>query len=606
MMREQSQRPEHASSDGDLPDTDDAGIPDGAELPGRPEEVDRRLRAEIAELNRAAHAARLSEQRLAMALDIVGMGAWDWDIVLNDIVWSENVEALYGLAPGGFDGRYESWLALVHPDDQARVGEVISRALSDGVGDYDFELRIRRPDGTIRWQHARGQVYYAEDGSATRMVGTVVDITERRSADEELRRARALAEAASAAKNAFLARMNHELRTPLNAVLGFAQLLEMDLVGEQLESVQQIGAAGRHLLDLINVNETLDTARMDSGEPALSPEPVLVAGAVAEAVELIRPLAAARNVSIAPLEHAGLDGYVVADRQQIKQVLLDLLSNAAQYSREGGTISVTGRLSAGSKSFRSICVGDSGPGMTSDHLERLPAAPERLGAEQGGVEGAGGGLAVTKSLVQAMGGELAVARTEGQGSVITVTLPTAQPSALEVPRVGRGAGQGVIAQEQRTTSPESTDAVEPRWQLLSIEDNGQSALLLERVVERRPGWFLTRAEQGRRGLELIRSLSARGPVDLVLLDLHLPDMHGAEVLHELRADPATAGTPVVVLSADATPGALSKALAGGANGFLRKPLVLAELLDILDTLADGRALPARDGAAQVRRTQPRS
>lgn len=551
-----------------------------------------RLRAEAVDRERAEHEARLSEQRLKLALDIVNMGTWDWDILADTILWSDNVEPVHGLEHGSFDHRYESWLALVHPEDRARVSELVSAALTDGTGEYDAELRICRPDGEVRWLRARGQAYFDESSTPLRMVGTVVDITERRLAEDQLRRARdeadearRAAETASTAKNSFLSRMSHELRTPLNAVLGFAQLLELDAVEEQRDSVQHIRKAGRHLLDLIN--EVLDISRIEAGQLTLSPEPVLVSEVVTEAVELVRPLADARGLTMASIDEASLERYVMTDRQRIKQVLLNLLSNAVKYNRDGGTITVTTRPTPDQVGRMSIAVHDTGLGIPTDGLDRLFLPFERLGAESTEIEGTGVGLTVTKRLVEAMGGEVVVTSEVGHGSVFTVTLPAAEGPRFPGPGApGHGTLGGTAHQEP--TGPRTSrsgESAPARWNLLSVEDNASNARLLERVVDRRPGWRLTSAPQGRLGLDLARSLTAGASLDLILLDLHLPDLHGTEVLRHLRADPVTARTPVVVLSADATPGAMARALRSGADAYLKKPFVVTELLEMLDTVA---------------------
>jgi PAS domain S-box-containing protein len=370
-------RPAHGNRQGQIGRPGSTTSPSVDQVPDRRTLLDqlavttRRLESEIASRARAEHEALLSEERLRMTMDIAGMGTWDWDIATDDVVWSDNVEEVHGFAPGSFDRRYESWLAVVHPEDQVRVGELVGLALRHGNGRYDTELRICRPDSQTRWLHARGQAYYDDDGSPTRMVGTVIDISERRWAEEELRRAnceaqraRAVAEAASAAKNAFLSRMSHELRTPLNAVLGFAQLLELDVVGDQRESVKHIRKAGHHLLDLIN--EVQDIARIESGQLSLSPEPVLVAEVVEEVIHIIRPLADVPGLSVPQGSDGGFDRHVVADRQRLKQVLLNLLSNAVKYNRPGGSITIACAQAPEPETSTSISVRDSGFGIPRD------------------------------------------------------------------------------------------------------------------------------------------------------------------------------------------------------------------------------------------------
>jgi signal transduction histidine kinase/ActR/RegA family two-component response regulator len=387
------------------------------------------------------------------------------------------------------------------------------------------------------------------------------EIAERIEAENAARLARAEAERANNAKSEFLSRMSHELRTPLNAVLGFAQLLQMDeLRPDQRESVEQIEKAGRHLLDLIN--EVLDIARVESGHLSLSVEPVEVGSAVAEALLLVRPLAAEREISVTLQESSALSLYARADRQRIKQVLLNLLSNGIKYNRERGSLVI--RCSEVPGGRVRLEVADDGPGIPSDRLHRLFTPFERLGAEGTGVEGTGLGLALSKRLVEAMGGALEVSTAPGQGSTFSVELETAgspeQDSAL-------------------SKRDELAPGIDPplHGTLLYIEDNQANVRLIERVVSRLPNCRLITAMQGSLGLDLAHQHDP----DIVLLDLHLPDIPGAEVLRRLREDPTTHDIPVIVISADATPSQIRKLLAEGADAYLTKPLDVQRFLQLV-------------------------
>jgi signal transduction histidine kinase/ActR/RegA family two-component response regulator len=381
------------------------------------------------------------------------------------------------------------------------------------------------------------------------------------------RHAREEAESANQAKAEFISRMSHELRTPLNAVIGFGQLLELDdLEADQADSVQQIVKGGRHLLGLIN--EILDISRIDSGTLALSSEPVELAPLVEESMTLLRPLASKDDVTLVHAVPAGL--HVCADRQRLKQIVLNLVANAVKYNVHGGSVTVAGVTDTGDGRVQ-LVVADTGRGIDAAHLDKLFVPFERLGAERSTVEGTGMGLALSRRLAEAMNGTLSVESAVGAGSRFTLDLPAADdPLATTT--------DGALE------SPPATEATERRHVVLYIEDNLSNIRLVERILARRSDVELIPAMQGRMGVELARE---HRPA-LILLDLHLPDMNGDEVLRHLRRDPATATAPVCIVSADASQGQIDRLLAGGADAYLTKPIDVAELLRLTSSAIDAR------------------
>ena len=387
----------------------------------------------------------------------------------------------------------------------------------------------------------------------------------------ELSVATAEADRANLAKSEFLSRMSHELRTPLNAILGFAQLLELDAASaEQQESVGQILRAGRHLLGLIN--EILDISRIEAGRLQLSLEPVPVQETVRQAIDLVQPSAAEAHVTVR--SEAIEDGvHVLADRQRLQQVLLNLLSNGVKYNRAGGTVTVACRESPASR--LRIEVTDTGPGITADKLARLFTPFDRLGAEASAVEGTGLGLALSKSLVEAMGGTLKVRSEPEVGCTFSVELAVVAAPA-----------------EREPIAPVSAPAVDERQpgeaqKILYIEDNLSNLTLVESILARRPGTTVLSAMQGRVGVDLARD---HRPA-LILLDRHLPDIPGEEVFRQLQADSRTRDIPVIVLSADAMPSRMRQFLDGGVRAYLTKPLDVPELLAAIDAALRGEARP---------------
>ena len=379
-----------------------------------------------------------------------------------------------------------------------------------------------------------------------------------RRAEREMQKARAEAEAANRAKSEFISRMSHEFRTPLNAILGFAQLLELDeLTADQRESVDHVLRAGRHLVDL--VNEVLDISRIEAGRLSLSIEPVDAAVVVAETMALLGPDAAQREVQLRP-PVSGEPCWVHADRQRLLQVLLNLVSNAVKYNRVDGWVSVAWHEAGGRARIE---VADSGIGIAPEAMPRLFQAFERLGASATGVEGTGLGLALSRRLAQAMGGTVDAESEPGRGSRFWVEL-----EAVPSPEPPGAPGSPVVTGD------------EPVHTLLYVEDNLSNIRLVERILSGRPAVRLVTAMQGRIALDLARQHIP----DLILLDLNLPDVPGVEILQRLRGDARLAATPVVVLTADASPGQKRRLQEAGAAEYLTKPLDVRRFLEILDGL----------------------
>jgi signal transduction histidine kinase/ActR/RegA family two-component response regulator len=371
---------------------------------------------------------------------------------------------------------------------------------------------------------------------------------------------------ASDAKSEFLSRMSHELRTPLNAILGFGQLLEMDGLGaDQAASVKQILSAGRHLLALID--EVLEISRIEAGSVRISVEPVAMRSVIADIQSMVAPMAAKRGITV-EVDPTGCDKFAQADQQRVKQILLNLLSNAINYNREGGNVTV--RCASDEHVFQ-VSVSDTGPGIADADRERLFVPFERLGADATHVDGTGLGLALSQRFAELMDGTLEVAESSAAGTTFVLTLPLADVAAL-IP---------IHAPQPAPAMP-----AEGRMTVVHVEDNPSNAELVERIFAQHRPVRLLSAVQGNRALELVREHHPQ----LVLLDLHLPDVPGDEVLAQLKADPETASIPVVIISADATQGHVSRLLRAGAAAYLTKPLDVREFLAAVDAATGVEAL----------------
>lgn len=518
---------------------------------------------DVSRRKHAEEALRSADERAALATRSAGIGTWETSLVEADERWDAQMFRLRGIAVRDRPPSREERLAMLHPDDRALVFDSRADARTHaGVARYEF--RVRWPDGSERWIASRSMAVQDDSGLPIRRVGVNWDITESKLA-EAARQESALAQQESRAKSQFLSRVSHELRTPLNAVLGFTQLMQAEdsLRAADRERLALIRSAGEHLLALIN--DMLDLTALDTGEMKLDPRPVSIAELVAETLPLVEPMAAQHEVT---LRTEGLEGIVLADRTRLRQVLINLLTNAIKYNRPQGSVAI-GTRHAGQHS--TIEVSDTGRGLTPDQLAHLFEPFNRLGAESDAVEGSGIGLVIVKTFVERMGGKVSVDSEPGRGTRFGVTLPGATwaGAAREPTRLPVEAG--VQAADASASSA-------ARGRLLYIEDNAVNVLLVRELVARRPGIEMLSAADGTRGVALAL---ARRP-ELVLVDMQLPDFDGFEVLRRLRAAPGGASLRCIALSANALAQDVERALAAGFADYWTKPIDLERFLAGLD------------------------
>jgi PAS domain S-box-containing protein len=392
------------------------------------------IEAARTEAERTAAVLAQSESKLRFALAVAELGAWDLDLTTQQAWRDPRHDQVFGYAELLPEWTYEMFLEHVVPEDRERVTASFGTALDAGTA-WDFTCRIRRADGAERWILARGEPITDAAGTPVRLVGIVRDITAEREAEAERERllmeseaARAEAEAANRAKSEFLAVMSHELRTPLNAISGYTDILEMGIHGPVTEAQRQalgrIQKSQRHLLGLIN--EVLNYARLESGAVRYEIEDVRVREEFAAAEALIAPQIRAEELTLT-VEDCAAELAVRADPEKLRQILINLLSNAAKFTDPGGRI----ELGCDVRAERvHVWVRDTGIGIPPDKLEAIFEPFVQVRSDLTRIhEGTGLGLAISRDLARGMGGDLTAESIPGEGSTFTLHLPRSDPGA---------------------------------------------------------------------------------------------------------------------------------------------------------------------------------
>lgn len=461
------------------------------------------------------------------------------------------------------------------PDDVAHAQRAVLEQVRASGKPQQMEYDLRTNDGVQRHFEAR---FVPMGAKLTLFLAR--DMTWHKEVERTLLDKQS-AEAANAAKSAFVSRMSHEIRTPLNAISGFAQLLqrqmEDDLVAAAPQSyVGHILYASAHLTAL--VNDILDLQRIEVGGLTCHIEALSLSEIVERGIAMLAPMAHRHGITL--LSDIAPQCLVHADRQRMSQVVMNLGSNAIKYNTSGGLVRFTVEVLA--DGALALHIEDTGAGMSEAQLARLFQPFERLGKELSNIEGSGLGLIITRSLIEAMGGRLEIRSHPGAGTRATITLPQ-YTSTVAVDAPAASAAHAPSRGFTQQAMPHPTESPElPPLRVMYVEDNRINAMLFEEALRPFAEIALTIAENGRAALE---SAAANAPHVLVL-DAHLPDIDGIDLLKALRALPGLAEVPAYMCSADAMPDDIARATSAGFIGYWTKPIDIRQITAKLSQLAE--------------------
>lgn len=441
-------------------------------------------------------------------------------------------------------------------EDPVQVAEHIEKI--DKTGHDVFDSKHRCKDGGIK--DVEVSVNKVELAGKKMFYAFVRDISARIENERELIAARDEAQRANYAKSEFLSRMSHELRTPMNAILGFSQILRLQKLNQsQQDFIDEIITAANHLLVLID--ELLDLSRIEAGNMALAIEAVDVKNMLQQAIKIVQPILTERQIQLNSECQSSM--LVLADRTRLLQIFVNLLSNAAKYNKPRGEIHI--ECKPVDEYFLRVYITDTGIGIAAENIGRLFQSFERLGAEQTGVDGTGVGLALSQQLAQLMGGSLSVRSTLGEGSIFCCDMPLARYT-------------NQVKLNEQPEDDNSVPVVKDKQMVLYIEDNPANLKVVESLFQYHSNLYLLTANNGASGLEQAQQYQP----DVILLDIHLPDINGFNVLSRLLEDEKTRHIPVVALSADAMPLDIERGMKAGFTDYLTKPIKLDLLMQTLD------------------------
>jgi signal transduction histidine kinase/ActR/RegA family two-component response regulator len=516
--------------------------------------------------DREAQLDRLS-RRLELALAASKVGVWDYNIATEELVWDDRMKELYDIA--GKEGLcdYADWRNRLHPEDLARAEAEFMYAI-DVTGHYNSEYRLRLRDGEVRHIRAIGAVYSGGDGTR-RIVGVNWDVTADVLRQEELNAKRLEAESATVAKSQFLATMSHEIRTPMNGVLGMLDLLlNAPLASEQRSRAELARTSAQSLLSILN--DILDFSKLEADQVVMSEANVAVGSLVAEVAALMSAGAQQKGLTLTHQIAPSVPEYIVTDAGRLRQVLVNLVSNAVKFTERGRIDIRVDYVATGPDGRLEVEVEDTGVGIPraarGQLFQRFVQADSSPTRRSGGT---GLGLAISRQLVERMGGSIEVESKEGESSLFRFSIhthPGVEPRTTVPPP---------LKPADEATSPR---ALNPGLRILLAEDNQTNQLIVQAFVGM-AGHSVTIVENGRAAVEAVQSDS----FDLVLMDVQMPEMDGPTAACAIRALPGPASRiPIIALTANAMSGDREKYLAIGMTDYVSKPVDMTTLLAAID------------------------
>ena len=535
---------------------------------------------DITERRRIEEALIARELRLKEAQAIAHLGSWEWDIINNEIAWSDELYRVFGLEPQQFAGTYEAFLERIHPGDRELVGSLIANSLSTHKM-LDFDSRIVLPDGTLRYMRSNGYVTLGENGTPIRMTGTGQDVTESKRIEEELEQTRDAALESTRLKSEFLANMSHEIRTPMNGIIGMTQLtLGTELNSEQREYLEMVEQAGESLLGVIN--DILDYSKIEANKIELEKIDFDLSEVFSNCLKPLTLRAGQKALELTSEISPDVPKEFEGDPNRLRQILVNLVSNAIKFTETGKIeISVTKKSEKSDKVELHFQVRDTGIGVPAEKQSSIfEAFAQADGTTTRKYGGTGLGLAITTQLVELMGGRVwiespaqTVSNTENPGSTFHFTVwlkqNTTSTANNSLPILTKIMNKKIYQTGLR---------------ILLAEDNHINQHLAVNLLKKYEH-IVKLVVNGKDAVEAFHNEA----FDIILMDVQMPIMDGFEATRLILDSEKSSGqahTPIIAMTAHAMKGDRERCLDAGMDDYIAKPILADELFQIIDRLSD--------------------
>ncbi len=530
---------------------------------------------DITEHKKNEERARVLNERLQLAIESGEVGIWEGDMVNDLCLFNAQMHKIYGIKPGGkgfranaepdtYSGTFGEWAACVHPEDiTGFIHQFENSMTSDGLVQY--EHRIIRPEGEIRHLRSTARIIKNEKGIPVRGIGTAIDITASKEAEEQLRNAKVKAENAEKAKGEFLASMSHEIRTPMNTVLGMTRLaLQTELSPKQQNYLQKIDYSARTLTTLIN--DILDFSKIEAGKFELDKTPFAIESVLESVANVVSIRAEEKGLEIIYSVSPQVPDVIVGDPMRLGQVLINLVSNAVKFTEKGEivvSIDIDKQVPDNGMLNLRFAVRDTGIGLSDNDLKVIfqpfSQGDGQITRKYGGT---GLGLTICKRIIEMMGGRIWAEGTPGIGSKFSFT---------------------VIAEAEKTDTIVKHRANSDRVfgkRVLVVDDNLSAREILSDMIGRF-GMDKEVAESGEVAIEMLREASDKHhPFDLVLMDWKMPGMDGIEAASHIKSQPQLEKIPsILMVTAFGREEVLAAAKKIGLDGVLIKPVTDSVMFD---------------------------